>query len=72
MRDHAKLLNQQGQHALVLDWLTPRREKELCTQRTGQRHGVRPGAGVHVGGDAAARDASRAALQGFLKSMAAQ
>jgi dienelactone hydrolase len=38
MRDYAKLLNQQGMHALVLDSLTPRGEKELCTQRTGQRH----------------------------------
>ena len=37
MREHAKLLNQQGMHALVLDSLTPRGEKELCTQRTGQR-----------------------------------
>jgi dienelactone hydrolase len=37
MHDYAKLLNQQGMHALVLDSLTPRGEKELCTQRTGQR-----------------------------------
>jgi dienelactone hydrolase len=37
MRDYAKLLNQQGMHALVLDSLTARGEKELCTQRTGQR-----------------------------------
>ena len=37
MHDYAKLLNEQGMHALVLDSLTPRGEKELCTQRTGQR-----------------------------------
>jgi dienelactone hydrolase len=37
MRDYAKLLNEHGMHALVLDSLTPRGEKELCTQRTGQR-----------------------------------
>jgi dienelactone hydrolase len=37
MREHAKLLNQHGMHALVLDSFTPRGEKELCTQRTGQR-----------------------------------
>jgi len=38
MREHAKLLNQHGMHALVVDSLTPRGEKELCTQRGGQRH----------------------------------
>jgi dienelactone hydrolase len=37
MREHARLLNRHGMHALVLDSLTPRGEKELCTQRTGQR-----------------------------------
>jgi dienelactone hydrolase len=37
MREYAKLLNEHGMHALVLDSLTPRGEKELCTQRTGQR-----------------------------------
>ena len=37
MRDYAALLNAQGMHALVLDSLTPRGEKELCTQRTGER-----------------------------------
>ncbi len=30
-------LNAQGMHALVLDSLTPRGERELCTQRTGTR-----------------------------------
>lgn len=37
MRQYARLFNEQGMHALVLDSLTPRGEKELCTQRTGQR-----------------------------------
>ena len=37
MRDYASLLNQQGLHALVLDSLTPRGERQLCTQRIGQR-----------------------------------
>lgn len=37
MRDYAALLNAQGAHALVLDSLTPRGEKELCTQKTGTR-----------------------------------
>ena len=37
MRDYAALLNAQGSHALVLDSLTPRGEKDLCTQRTGTR-----------------------------------
>jgi dienelactone hydrolase len=37
MRDYAALLNAQGMHALVLDSLTPRGERELCTQRVGQR-----------------------------------
>jgi dienelactone hydrolase len=37
MRDYAALLNTQGLHALVLDSLTPRGQKELCTQRIGTR-----------------------------------
>lgn len=37
LRDYAALLNAQGAHALVLDSLTPRSEKELCTQKTGTR-----------------------------------
>jgi len=37
MRDYAALLNAEGLHALVLDSLTPRGERELCTQRTGER-----------------------------------
>jgi dienelactone hydrolase len=37
MRDYAALLNAQGMHALVLDSLTPRGQKELCTQRVGTR-----------------------------------
>ena len=36
--DYARLLNEHGLHALVLDSLTPRGERELCTQRTGQRN----------------------------------
>jgi dienelactone hydrolase len=35
--EYARLLNGHGMHALVLDSLTPRGEKELCTQRTGTR-----------------------------------
>ena len=35
--DYARLLNEQGIHALVVDSLTPRGEKELCTQRVGAR-----------------------------------
>ena len=35
--DYARLLNEHGMHALVLDSLTPRGERELCTQRLGQR-----------------------------------
>ncbi len=38
MRHYAALLNAQGAHALVLDSLTPRGEKELCTQKVGTRH----------------------------------
>ena len=37
MRDYAELFNSLGMHALVVDSLTPRYEKELCTQRTGKR-----------------------------------
>ena len=37
MRDYAALFNAQGMHALVVDSLTPRYEKEICTQRTGSR-----------------------------------
>lgn len=37
LREYAALLNAQGMHALVLDSLTPRGQKELCTQRLGQR-----------------------------------
>lgn len=35
--DYARLLNARGMHALVLDSLTPRGEKQLCTQRIGTR-----------------------------------
>lgn len=37
MRDYARLFNDQGMHVLVVDSLTPRGEKELCTQRDGTR-----------------------------------
>jgi dienelactone hydrolase len=37
MRDYAALVNSLGAHALVTDSLTPRGERELCTQRTGER-----------------------------------
>ena len=37
MRDYAALLHGQGMHALVVDSLTPRGERELCTQRIGTR-----------------------------------
>ena len=37
MRDYTAWLNQQGFHALVVDSLTPRGERELCTQRIGTR-----------------------------------
>ena len=37
MVEYARWLNAQGLHALVLDSLTPRGEKELCTQRVGTR-----------------------------------
>jgi len=35
--DYAAMLNAEGWHVLVVDSLTPRGEKELCTQRTGSR-----------------------------------
>lgn len=35
--EYAHLLNEHGMHALVVDSLTPRGEKELCTQRIGTR-----------------------------------
>ena len=37
MREYAAWLNAQGFHALVVDSLTPRGERELCTQRIGTR-----------------------------------
>lgn len=37
MQDYAALLNAEGLHVLVTDSLTPRGERELCTQRTGTR-----------------------------------
>lgn len=37
MREYAALFNGRGMHALVVDSLTPRYEKEICTQRTGSR-----------------------------------
>ena len=37
IRDYAALLNAQGWHALALDSLSARGEKELCTQRIGTR-----------------------------------
>ncbi|MEO5844454.1 MAG: dienelactone hydrolase family protein [Caldimonas sp.] len=37
MREYAELFNGLGLHALVVDSLTARYEKELCTQRTGTR-----------------------------------
>lgn len=37
LREYAALLNASGMHALVVDSLTPRGEKELCTQRIGTR-----------------------------------
>jgi dienelactone hydrolase len=37
MREYAELFNGLGMHALVVDSLTARYEKELCTQRTGSR-----------------------------------
>ena len=37
MRDYAALFNARGMHALVVDSLTPRYEREICTQRTGSR-----------------------------------
>jgi dienelactone hydrolase len=37
MRGYTQLLNAEGWHVLVVDSLTPRGERELCTQRTGTR-----------------------------------
>jgi dienelactone hydrolase len=37
MREYAELFNGMGLHVLVVDSLTPRYEKELCTQRNGKR-----------------------------------
>jgi len=37
MREYTTMLNGEGWHALVLDSLTPRGEKELCTQKAGSR-----------------------------------
>ena len=37
MRGYAELFNGLGMHVLVVDSLTPRYEKELCTQRNGKR-----------------------------------
>lgn len=37
MHTYARLLNAQGWHAVAVDSLTPRGERELCTQRTGSR-----------------------------------
>ena len=37
MHDYIALLHTQGLHALVLDSLTPRGERELCTQKIGSR-----------------------------------
>lgn len=37
MQSYAQLLNGEGWHVLVVDSLTPRGERELCTQRTGSR-----------------------------------
>lgn len=36
-RDYAEWLNAEGWHVLAVDSLTPRGERELCTQRTGSR-----------------------------------
>ena len=35
--EYVRLLNEHGLHALVVDSLTPRGERELCTQRIGMR-----------------------------------
>jgi dienelactone hydrolase len=37
MREYTTMVNGEGWHALVLDSLTPRGEKELCTQKIGTR-----------------------------------
>ena len=48
MRSYAALLNAQGAHALVLDSLTPRGEKELCTQKVGTRQVTQEIGRAHV------------------------
>ncbi|HEY2929597.1 dienelactone hydrolase family protein [Piscinibacter sp.] len=37
MRDYAALLNRHGLHALIVDSLTPRGEKQICTQKVRSR-----------------------------------
>ncbi|MFY7864540.1 dienelactone hydrolase family protein [Roseateles sp.] len=37
MKDYSQVLNAEGWHVLVLDSLTPRGERELCTQKIGTR-----------------------------------
>jgi len=37
MLDYAALINKAGMHALVVDSLTPRGEKQICTQKIGTR-----------------------------------
>jgi len=37
MVDYARLINQAGMHALVVDSLTPRGETQICTQKIGKR-----------------------------------
>ena len=38
MREYAALLNAEGIHVLVTDSLTPRGEREICTQKNGSRN----------------------------------
>jgi dienelactone hydrolase len=37
MLDYARLVNKAGMHALIVDSLTPRGEKQICTQKVGTR-----------------------------------
>lgn len=37
MLDYARLVNKAGMHALIVDSLTPRGEKQICTQKVGRR-----------------------------------
>jgi len=37
MLDYARLINKAGMHALIVDSLTPRGEKQICTQKIGKR-----------------------------------